>query len=581
MIRECYFGVVSIALVLPIVGCGGSASAPSRSSGTARFTIVWPERTSRLIPEAASSIKIVLTGPTNTTKIIARPPSGTNTATVTIPDLEVGDYTAAATAFPNSDGTGTAQATGTIPLTIVKSQTTATSLTMGSTISSVDIRHNGALITSGNFFIRYGTTVTLTATAYNTAGQVVLVAPSQWEWSSNNTINFTLTPNGTTADLRAHNTYDNVVIGLKEKESGKLASPVQCNAGAAFVFDMLGHLPTTTTKLSHASGVSDDGTIVVGVSQSASPSGFEAFRWTAATGLTKFAVTTARPTSRAHGISGDGNYIVGESQTGSNVQGFRGTTTSVSLLGFMTGSGTFSVGQATTPDGGVIVGWGSSSSTLQAFRWTPTGGFVELGFLMSPVGLGTQVRSAAYAVSRDGSAVAGYSTSPASFASTTGSTEAMRWTQATGMVGLGDLAGGAYNGRAFDISADGKTVIGYSDSMNGREAFRWTQAEGMVGLGDLPGGVFQSTANGISSDGSIIVGSSTSGNGGEAFVWTANLGMRSINEIMQAHGIPLSGWSLGSCNAISADNRTIVGSGTHNGFQEAFRLYKSDGWDKP
>ena len=41
------------------------------------------------------------------------------------------------------------------------------------------------------------------------------------------------------------------------------------------------------------------------------------------------------------------------------------------------------------------------------------------------------------------------------------------------------------------VSADGSVVVGYSSSAASgpfaTEAFRWTQAGGIVGLGDLPG----------------------------------------------------------------------------------------------
>ena len=47
---------------------------------------------------------------------------------------------------------------------------------------------------------------------------------------------------------------------------------------------------------------------------------------------------------------------------------------------------------------------------------------------------------------------------------------------------------------ALDVSADGSVVVGVSDFGSGPEPFRWTEAEGMVGLGDLPGGDFWSLA---------------------------------------------------------------------------------------
>jgi probable HAF family extracellular repeat protein len=74
------------------------------------------------------------------------------------------------------------------------------------------------------------------------------------------------------------------------------------------------------------------------------------------------------------------------------------------------------------------------------------------------------------------------------------------------MVGLGDLPGGNFYSFAMDISADGSVVVGGSESGAGSEVFRWTNAEGMVGLGNLPGGD-NSYALGVSGDGSVVVGS--------------------------------------------------------------------------
>ena len=60
------------------------------------------------------------------------------------------------------------------------------------------------------------------------------------------------------------------------------------------------------------------------------------------------------------------------------------------------------------------------------------------------------------------------------------------------MQALGDLSGGVFTSLAFGVSDNGLVVVGQGDSArgavgSGREAFRWTQAGGMVGLGDLPG----------------------------------------------------------------------------------------------
>ena len=119
----------------------------------------------------------------------------------------------------------------------------------------------------------------------------------------------------------------------------------------------------------------------------------------------------------------------------------------------------FSAGSAygVSADGWVVVG----SSGGDALRWTQATGIVLLG------------SRSAHGASGDGSAVVGSSGG-----------QAFRWTQATGMVGLGDLPGGAFTSLALRVSADGAVAVGRSESASGVEAFRWTQATGMVGLGD-------------------------------------------------------------------------------------------------
>ena len=211
-------------------------------------------------------------------------------------------------------------------------------------------------------------------------------------------------------------------------------------------------------------------------------------------------------------------------------------------------------------DGSIVVGRGSSASSggtgrTEAFRWTQTTGMVGLGDLP-----GGDFYSDASGVSADGSVVVGSSKSASSGGTGTGRTEAFRWAQATGMVGLGDLPGGLFYSKANGVSADGSVVVGVSEGANGNEAFRWTQATGMVGLGVLPGGYFSSSALGVSADGSVVVGYSDSEN--EAFIWNSTQGMRSLKQVLtNDYGLNLNGWDLTSANAISADGLTIVGSG--------------------
>src|SRR5687767_6257395 len=79
---------------------------------------------------------------------------------------------------------------------------------------------------------------------------------------------------------------------------------------------------------------------------------------------------------------------------------------------------------------------------------------------------------------------------------------------------LGDLPGGGFESRAFGVSSDGSTVVGYSRTSPTRvEAFRWTRTAGMVGIDDLPGGGSESGASGVSADGSVVVGGGSSASG--------------------------------------------------------------------
>jgi probable HAF family extracellular repeat protein len=227
-------------------------------------------------------------------------------------------------------------------------------------------------------------------------------------------------------------------------------------------------------------------------------------------------------------------------------------------LGDVPGGRFYSTANGISADGSVVVGYGTSSSgTYEAFRWTEAGGMVGLGDEL--------FFSEANGASADGSVVVGTSSSSSAPA-------AFRWTEVGGMVGLGDLPGGGFFSTAYGISADGTVVVGRGSSSSGTgEAFRWTEAGGMVGLGDLPGGGFLSNAYGTSADGSVVVGQGNSSSGYEAFVWDETNGMRALIQILADQGIDMTGWNLTDAMGISAYGLTIVGSGTNpSGFGEAW-----------
>lgn len=318
---------------------------------------------------------------------------------------------------------------------------------------------------------------------------------------------------------------------------------------------------------SQAYGISADGTVVVGASNSAS--GQEAFRWTRAGGMTGLGdLPGGEFYGRANAVSGDGGVIVGTSSSASGTEeAFRWTqaTGMVGLAGFA--GGQFgSRGSAVSADGSTVAGSSWSGSGLEAYRWTSTGGMVSLGDLP-----GGWVESQAYGVTPTGDVVVGYGTAPS-----VGGTShlAFRWTQAGGMQNLGWMPGG-FGSIAQDVSDDGSVITGYGTFLPGLPApnywtcaaFRWTAADGFVNLGDLPGGVTDGRAFGISGNGNTIIGYGYSDLGQEAFIWDPVHNMRTLQSVLindYGLGSDLMGWTLQAAQGISTDGNTIVGWGTNS-----------------
>ncbi len=165
-------GLIAL-LCLLLCGCGGGSGPASTGAGRAEFTVVWPE-VSRLIPLASNSIVVSLSrgGTTLFTRILVRPQNR-----LTFDELAPGDYLVTATAFPSTDGSGVAQARGQAPLTIAPDAVSAITLVMASTIDHLEVTPPAPSVFAGS-------TVPLTMTARDAAGNVVLTAPSRVQWQS-------------------------------------------------------------------------------------------------------------------------------------------------------------------------------------------------------------------------------------------------------------------------------------------------------------------------------------------------------------------------------------------------------------
>jgi len=238
-------------------------------------------------------------------------------------------------------------------------------------------------------------------------------------------------------------------------------------------------------------------------------------------------------------------------------------------LGYLNDTGIFeSQGLAISSDGSTVAGRttspNSSNAPFEAFRWTESTGMVGIGDLPD-----AGFFSGAYGISGDGSVIVGAGHSLASGSNTVG--EAFRWTQGGGMVGLGDLPGGVFSSIAHAASTDGSIIVGngtYGTTADESEAFRWTQAGGMVGVGFLPGDT-KSAFNGMTPDGSIIVGSS--GVTPQAATWTQADGWVGLGTFP---GVPFV-WSV--AQGISSDGSTIIGTAFGLSGFEAFRWTSAGG----
>ena len=175
-----------------------------------------------------------------------------------------------------------------------------------------------------------------------------------------------------------------------------------------------------------------------------------------------------------------------------------------------------------TPDGSLIVGSGPTGAFY--WRWDEEPAPTFIGGV------------SAAAVSDDGTVIAGDMIDPG-----TGAQVAAIWTEDDGWQSLGWLPNALQCpslSNAFDISADGTTVVGLSWSgCNGR-GFLWTEATGMQELEVLANGGNRATA--IAKDGSLIVGFAAGSAGRTPASWTPDLSGEIIDINLQGEVLAVS-----------------------------------------
>jgi Tol biopolymer transport system component len=224
-----FLSLFSLLGLVLFLGCGGgSVDTPPTPSPTATPTnipqdanvalsITWPDPTRFVVPVATQSVRVELRDTKGvvigTPRIVTRPTTGL-VSNITFSDVPAANITVSVAAFPNADATGIVLSTGSLVVAAQSNQTVNAPIVVNSTIASVKINGNdGTNLTVGQTRI-------LTAQAVNSAGETVLVAPSQWEWTSSDTINFGLTVSGQSVTIAA-NYVGSTTITLRNKESGK------------------------------------------------------------------------------------------------------------------------------------------------------------------------------------------------------------------------------------------------------------------------------------------------------------------------------------------------------------------------
>jgi probable HAF family extracellular repeat protein len=210
-----------------------------------------------------------------------------------------------------------------------------------------------------------------------------------------------------------------------------------------------------------------------------------------------------------------------------------------------------SSGWGVSGDGSTVVGLGwHTNYKAEGFQWSEATGMVGLG---QPANRSSR----ASAISADASTVVGFFEHPSY-----GYRRAVRWING----GVPDLfLGQDMVGEAQAANSDGSVIVGgASPTGSGNHAFLYSDASGFQDLGIIgedPLGFSQSVANGVSDNNTVVgwVGDIFYGSP-QGFVWTPDGGMGFVNDYLAAQGVTVPDeWYILSVTAISADGKTIGG----------------------
>ena len=345
------------------------------------------------------------------------------------------------------------------------------------------------------------------------------------------------------------------------------------NLSADAGFKGLGGLSSSKTS-GQVYGMSDDGLVVVGDSYFAEIDDWQAFRWTES-GMVGLGYLTGHNVSSSDHVSGDGLTIIG---SGYN---WRVDNSDKQFIWTMAnGMEEFVVdGEATTLsfDGSVVGGELNRRDALdkdtgrnEAF--IRSGGVTTtLGFLETP---DADSNSNVVDISNDGMIVIGNSSSAEG-----GGT--YRWTQADGMVALGD----ALDGGARAVSGDGDTIVGRMKGVYPYRIYIWTETEGATQLFDNIPDDWSAGVIDISADGSTVVGEMWQGfssSPSTAWRWSKLSGMQTIKEWLSEAGVDSTDWYFQDAFAVSSNGNIVSGTVIKpDGGYEPYIAWVTGGTPKP
>lgn len=339
-------------------------------------------------------------------------------------------------------------------------------------------------------------------------------------------------------------------------------------------FVPLGDLPGGHFS-SYASGVSQDGTLVVGGGKRTTGlSEQEAFVWADGPGMIGLGdLPGGIDGSTADKISRDYTTIVGAASSADGYEAAYWSTSDLSIhsIGDLPGGRHIAHAYSVSNDGGVIVGEAQGPKGQRAFMWRrDTGVMIDLGTLPNTMPVESAV---ARSVSGDGRVVIGTSSSG------DGGKEAFVWTAETGMVGLGRDPTAKYS-TAMSMTPDARFVVGTRSIWKPEGpitlAYRWTADDGMVFIEDDADSFDVASPIAISFDGRTIIGNTVSQpDGDETFIWREGVGMMGLEAYLKSVGVDIRamGYGLNFVSSMSDDGRFIVGQATNpDGHGEAFLI---------